>query len=380
MHSSDSRHTKNRAHLDEILLEISNYFNSSNSGYSAAFIAEHFKIDRRTAARCLRLLVKIGKNRPLEETKETVSTGIDEQIFWHEHHRRSRAFVPKYVAKQEPTEQKRIRWTTEDDITQLSEGLLKKIVELVTNTEKIAGREQVLELLARNTELPALVVLNSSSLSTDAWLLMACIRYHVPFVVCNKEYRVRNETLRVPFDEKVNDCFAFRIFTEEQAELYRKVISTMLDEDVLPSPISLEINAHEPSGGDSRVPYYKFDVFTAVSKARRTGEIVRGLYPTLKAIERAYARLVVISVDVYPSEIKNTIVRLCKMKNVPYVLVSSSADLGEVTVRRRNWSDENKLEGQPIGACAIIRLGNASRMVSKAMDEIRSLDTTYSGE
>lgn len=82
--------------------------------------------------------------------------------------------------------------------------------------------------------------------------------------------------------------------------------------------------------------YAEFDVpeglaeqtYSAVEKARDTGEIRIGTNEATKAIERGNADLVVIASDVDPAEIVMHLPALCKEKDIEYVYVPSREELG----------------------------------------------------
>ncbi|MDY6777139.1 MAG: 50S ribosomal protein L7Ae [Candidatus Nanohaloarchaea archaeon] len=82
--------------------------------------------------------------------------------------------------------------------------------------------------------------------------------------------------------------------------------------------------------------YVEFDVsddlaeqtYTAVEKARDTGEVRKGTNETTKAIERGSAELVVIAGDVDPAEIVMHLPPLCREKGIDYTFVPSKEELG----------------------------------------------------
>jgi large subunit ribosomal protein L7Ae len=82
--------------------------------------------------------------------------------------------------------------------------------------------------------------------------------------------------------------------------------------------------------------YQEFDVpeglaektYTAVEKARDTGEIRIGTNEATKAIERGDADLIVIAGDVDPAEIVMHLPALCKDKDIDYSYVPSKEELG----------------------------------------------------
>lgn len=68
--------------------------------------------------------------------------------------------------------------------------------------------------------------------------------------------------------------------------------------------------------------------YTAVEKARDTGELRKGTNEATKAIERGNADLVVIASDVEPEEIIMHLPALCKEKDISYTFVPSKEELG----------------------------------------------------
>ncbi|MCJ7450569.1 MAG: 50S ribosomal protein L7Ae [Candidatus Nanohaloarchaeota archaeon QJJ-9] len=82
--------------------------------------------------------------------------------------------------------------------------------------------------------------------------------------------------------------------------------------------------------------YQEFDIpegvaektYTAVEKARDTGEVRKGTNETTKAIERGSADLVVVAGDVDPAEIVMHIPAICAEKGIDYTYVPSQEELG----------------------------------------------------
>ncbi len=69
-------------------------------------------------------------------------------------------------------------------------------------------------------------------------------------------------------------------------------------------------------------------VVEALSVAKDSGRIRKGINETTKSIERKAAKLVVLAADVEPEEIIIHIPMLCEEKGIPYVYVPTKADLG----------------------------------------------------
>jgi large subunit ribosomal protein L7Ae len=89
--------------------------------------------------------------------------------------------------------------------------------------------------------------------------------------------------------------------------------------------------------GDFMASYVDFKVpaelaeklYDLVEEVVRTGGTVKkGSNETTKAIERGFAKFVIIAEDVQPEEIVMHIPSLCKEKNVPYAFVPSKKELG----------------------------------------------------
>jgi len=69
-------------------------------------------------------------------------------------------------------------------------------------------------------------------------------------------------------------------------------------------------------------------VVEALSVAKDSGRIRKGINETTKSIERKAAKLVVIASDVEPEEIVIHIPMLCEEKGIPYVYVPTKVELG----------------------------------------------------
>jgi len=70
-------------------------------------------------------------------------------------------------------------------------------------------------------------------------------------------------------------------------------------------------------------------VVEALSVAKDSGRIRKGINETTKSIERKAAKLVVIASDVEPEEIVIHIPMLCEEKGIPYVYVPTKVELGK---------------------------------------------------
>jgi large subunit ribosomal protein L7Ae len=70
-------------------------------------------------------------------------------------------------------------------------------------------------------------------------------------------------------------------------------------------------------------------VYEAVTIAKTSGKIRKGVNETTKAIDRGIAKLVVMAEDVTPPEILMHLPVLCEEKKVPYAYVPSKVELGK---------------------------------------------------
>jgi large subunit ribosomal protein L7Ae len=68
--------------------------------------------------------------------------------------------------------------------------------------------------------------------------------------------------------------------------------------------------------------------YEAIELARKTGKIKKGVNESTKAIEKNFAKLVVVASNVSPKEIIMHIMPLCEEKDVPYVEVGNKEELG----------------------------------------------------
>ena len=92
----------------------------------------------------------------------------------------------------------------------------------------------------------------------------------------------------------------------------------------------------------------------AVTTAKATGKIRKGVNEATKAIERGNAKLVVIAENVQPLEVLMHIPLVCEEKDVPYITVPTKEELGKaagLTV--------------PTSAIAITEEGEAKRLVEE---------------
>ena len=106
----------------------------------------------------------------------------------------------------------------------------------------------------------------------------------------------------------------------------------------------------------------KEKVLQAVEVARNSGKIRKGTNETTKAIERGIAKLVVIAEDVEPEEIVMHLPPLCEEKKIPYVYVSSKAELGRAA----------GIDVAAASAC-IIEEGDAKELVKEIVEEVAKI-------
>ncbi|MBD3418455.1 50S ribosomal protein L7ae, partial [Candidatus Micrarchaeota archaeon] len=70
------------------------------------------------------------------------------------------------------------------------------------------------------------------------------------------------------------------------------------------------------------------NILEALSVAKDTGKLRKGINETTKSVERRSAKLVVMAEDVQPEEIIIHMPSLCDEKGIPYAYVKSKKDLG----------------------------------------------------
>jgi len=69
-------------------------------------------------------------------------------------------------------------------------------------------------------------------------------------------------------------------------------------------------------------------ILEALSVAKESGKLKKGVNETTKAIERKTAQLVVIAGDVTPQEIVVHLPMLCKEYGIPYAFIATRKELG----------------------------------------------------
>lgn len=103
-------------------------------------------------------------------------------------------------------------------------------------------------------------------------------------------------------------------------------------------------------------------VYEAVTLAKTTGKLIKGVNETTKAIERGIGKLVVMAEDVQPPEILMHIPLICDEKKVPYVYVPSKLDLGKAS----------GIE-VPTSSIAIAEEGDAKKLISEISGKVEEL-------
>ena len=116
--------------------------------------------------------------------------------------------------------------------------------------------------------------------------------------------------------------------------------------------------------------YVKFEVpkeladkvLEAVTIARASGKLKKGVNETTKAVERGIAKLVIMAEDVQPEEILMHLPLICDEKKVPYVYVPSKQELG-------------KAAGIDVAASsvAVIEEGDAKKLIEDITEKVKSL-------
>ncbi|RLJ06062.1 MAG: 50S ribosomal protein L7ae [Candidatus Aenigmatarchaeota archaeon] len=116
--------------------------------------------------------------------------------------------------------------------------------------------------------------------------------------------------------------------------------------------------------------YVKFEVpkdlsnkvLEAVTLAKTTGKVKKGVNETTKTIERGLAKLVVIAADVQPEEIVMHLPVLCEEKQIPYVYVPSKDELGKAAGIQ-----------VPASSIAISETGDAKKLVEEIVEKVKTL-------
>lgn len=102
--------------------------------------------------------------------------------------------------------------------------------------------------------------------------------------------------------------------------------------------------------------------YEAISIAKTTGKIRKGINETTKCVERGTAKLVVMAADVEPPEILMHIPSLCEEKQVPFVYVPSKLELGKAS----------GIE-VPTSSIAIADEGDSKKLVAEIASRVKGL-------
>ncbi|MBL7160551.1 MAG: 50S ribosomal protein L7ae [Candidatus Aenigmarchaeota archaeon] len=119
----------------------------------------------------------------------------------------------------------------------------------------------------------------------------------------------------------------------------------------------------------SKPAFVKFEVskdqsekaIEAVTIAKASGKLKRGLNEATKAIERGVAKIVIMAEDVTPPEILMHLPVLCEEKEVPFTYVASKEELGRAS----------GIE-VPTSAIVIIEEGEAKNLISEIAASLKS--------
>lgn len=103
-------------------------------------------------------------------------------------------------------------------------------------------------------------------------------------------------------------------------------------------------------------------ILEAVTIAKTTGKLRKGVNETTKAIERGIAKLVVMAEDVSPEEVLMHLPILCEEKQVPYAYVPLKIELG-------------KASGidVPTSSIAIIEEGDSKKLIAEIAEKTKAL-------
>ena len=100
----------------------------------------------------------------------------------------------------------------------------------------------------------------------------------------------------------------------------------------------------------------------AVTIAKASGKLRKGVNEATKAVERGIAKLVIMAQDVTPPEVLMHIPIICDEKKVPYVYVPSKQDLGKAS----------GIE-VPTSSIAITEEGDAKKLIAEITEQIEKL-------
>lgn len=100
----------------------------------------------------------------------------------------------------------------------------------------------------------------------------------------------------------------------------------------------------------------------AVTIAKTTGKVRKGVNECTKAIERGIAKLVIMAEDVEPEEVLMHLPVLCEEKQVPYTYVPSKVELGKAS----------GIEVQT-SSIAIVEEGESKKLVADIVNKVKAL-------
>ena len=103
-------------------------------------------------------------------------------------------------------------------------------------------------------------------------------------------------------------------------------------------------------------------VYEAVTIAKTSGKIRKGVNETTKAIDRGVAKLVVMAEDVTPPEILMHLPVLCEEKKIPYAYVPSKVELGKACGI-----------DVPTSSIAIAQEGDAKKLIQEIAEKAKAL-------
>ena len=103
-------------------------------------------------------------------------------------------------------------------------------------------------------------------------------------------------------------------------------------------------------------------IYEAVTVAKTTGKIIKGVNEATKAIERGICKFLVMAEDVQPQELLMHIPLICDEKKVPYGYVPSKQDLGKAA----------GIE-VPTSSIAIVEEGDAKKLLSEVSGKLEEL-------
>jgi large subunit ribosomal protein L7Ae len=103
-------------------------------------------------------------------------------------------------------------------------------------------------------------------------------------------------------------------------------------------------------------------IYEAVTIAKTTGKVKKGVNETTKAIERGIAKFVIMAEDVSPEEILMHLPVLCDEKQVSYAYVPSKAELGRAS----------GIE-VPTSSVAIVEEGDSKKLIADIIEKIKML-------